>query len=647
MADLKLQSIRFRNWMEYKDVALNFPERGLVVVSGYNEASKGAMRSVGAGKTGFGEVVSHTLLGVSSHFREVGPYSRNKQGNTYVCLEALFLGKALKIEMGYKCKELNPRAEGLRYTYDGKEIALGRVEQTREALNKLFGVPPLLARWTVFLDGDRLKFNDLSQAESVELVMSSLRQPPWMVYFDRSKKVFGRFKHVLVEDTTKLDSAKSAISKAEENVKQARQRTEALLQDYTQRKAALEARLKQCETQLQTRRDQLDAYQTEREQIAQQIRKLTELKANEAHKLEIEFNEINDRIMDLQSEIQENSTQRTHAVVAQTRASTDLNNYSQAKRICPTCKQAIVKPIDPQHVEELAVKKQTADQELAKIEAQATKLQENLKAQQAQLKANSQKRQDLGVEHAVRQLSLRDEKLENLSTDLLNQIHRLENSLKETVSDTLLKESEARLAERQNILEESKNELDVAGKQLEDTKALYRMLDYWTVAFSPYGIPNMILREAIAPLNHESRRLSKILTGGTIEVSYATQRELSSGEEKAQLVINVDNQLGSSDFAGNSKGEAGLTNLIISETLSEIGQVYRRIGYRWYDEVLPNHDPIVCKTSYEYLRQLANKLGILVFLVTHDPSAVDYADHTLIVKKKSEGGETVSTAYFA
>jgi hypothetical protein len=114
-------------------------------------------------------------------------------------------------------------------------------------------------------------------------------------------------------------------------------------------------------------------------------------------------------------------------------------------------------------------------------------------------------------------------------------------------------------------------------------------MDYWNVAFSPYGIPNMVLREALAPLNAEARRISTTMTGGTIEVVYSTTRELASGMEKAQLNIEVNNLLGSQDLAGSSKGECGLTNFIISETLCNVGQVVRRSGAAPRPEGLPRH----------------------------------------------------------
>ena len=136
------------------------------------------------------------------------------------------------------------------------------------------------------------------------------------------------------------------------------------------------------------------------------------------------------------------------------------------------------------------------------------------------------------------------------------------------------------------------------------------------------------------------------MTGGTIDVVYSTRRELASGLEKAELVIEVKNTLGSKKLAGSSKGEAGLANLVIAETLAEVGQISRRVGYRWYDEVVPHQDPVVCKSIYAHLREVAHKLGILIFMVDHNPVAADYADHILVVEKSKAEGRVFGKVYW-
>jgi len=129
------------------------------------------------------------------------------------------------------------------------------------------------------------------------------------------------------------------------------------------------------------------------------------------------------------------------------------------------------------------------------------------------------------------------------------------------------------------------------------------------------------------------------MTGGTIEVTYDTSRELAKGGSSSELVINVKNKIGSSRVEGSSKGESGLTNLIIAETLSEVGSVSNRIGYRWYDEILNSQDQVVRRSILTYLKDLAHRLNILIFVVDHHHEAASYADYVLVAEKNDRGTE--------
>jgi len=650
MPDLKLKSIQIRKWMKFRNVHLKFPERGLVIVTGHNLASQGALQSVGAGKTGFGEAICHTLLGVSSHFDHVGDYSLDTNGDTYVCLEADFLGKPLKIEMGYKCKELKSSGEALQYTYDGgKPVSRGRVEQTRDDLLKLLGVPQLLARWTVFVDGDNLKFSKLSQAESVELVMSALRQPPWSDYHEASKKSLGKFKQAIARDEATHAEATRRVRDSQQDVEDAQSAVDTQKEAYTQQKAKNDKIVKEYAVSIAAKDTELLKVQERRKAIAKLVEESVKAKASDYHKLEIEANAINDRIHSLQSKTRPLATERDAAFRAHTQAETVHSSYKNSSKVCPTCRRAMTEPIDATRLAQLAeavsATQIVVDEKQKAYEALRGKIQ----AQQDLLEQNRQRNAALGVEEEMEKLRSEDESLEESVATLQTSIHRMHIALttaQSSVSDTALKEAQATLKERQRVFEQAKESVTKAAAELASSGAMLGVLEYWHMAFSPYGIPNMVLRDAIAPLNREAKRVSSVMTGGTIDVTYDTRRELASGMEKAQLVVKVDNKLGSQNLRGSSKGESGLTNLIIAETLNEVGQVSRRIGFRWYDEVLPNQDPVSCKNIYQYLRQISNRLGIVIFLVTHDPNAANYADYVLTVEKSGTPPNVTGTAKF-
>lgn len=640
MVDLKLKRVSIRNWMKFRAIEIEFPEKGLVLVQGVNTASGGALLSVGSGKTGIGEAISRTLLGVPGRFNTLKQFSTDKGGNLYVVVDAELHGKSLTVESGYKCKELSPTGEALRYHYDGRTVERGKIDQTRAELSKLLGVSPLLASWTAFVDGDSIKFNKLGQADSVELVMASLRQPPWNDYHEASKATLGKFKRDMAINEAAHRSAAANVEGVQEEVNAAKRTASAERQKFEQAKAQNDAEIRRYQKAVNTKTQRIDEAKKEMEGIAKKLKLMEDQRAEASHKLEIKLHEIEDALREAEEARKPLTESYSAAQEKVVEARTAYTNYANAAKNCPTCNRPMGK-IDPARLQELkealeAVKaaSQKAGQQWQVAEQRVVDLNQNYRD-------TSKKHRETSAKQDVEDMAERHEELEQAVSSALDEIHEYELEiarLQNGPSDAALRSAEGTVADRQRALKAAQAALAEAAAALVGDQATLKVLEYWNLAFSPYGIPNMVLRDAIAPLNKEARRVSAAMTGGTIEVRYSTTRELASGLEKAQLNIEVDNKLGDKDLTGSSKGEAGLTNFIIAETLSEVGQVSRRVGYRWYDEIVPHQDPKVCHSIYSYMKETAHRLGILVFLVDHNPVAANYADHVLIVEKKGESG---------
>lgn len=650
MPDLKLKRVQIRKWMKFQTVDLTLPEKGLVLVQGVNTASGGALLSVGSGKTGIGEAISRTLLGVSGRFNSVKQFSRDKAGDTYVKIDAELLGKTLTVESGYKCKELSTSGEALRYTYDGKKVERGTIAQTREELSKLLGVSPLLASWTAFIDGDSIKFNKLGQADSVELVMASLRQPPWSHYHESSKAMLGQFRRSMVATETAHETAASNVRTAKADMDSAHKEVASEQKIYDDAVRLNKAEIKRYEDAIAAKTQKAAAAKKEMADIQKKLKKMEEEKAITAHQLEIKLREIEEKLTLAKQKRQPFNEAKEAAQEKVVEARTAYNSYANSAKVCITCKRPMGAGIDEKRLQELAdalEAAKAASQQAAERWQKATSAVDDLNEEYRKISTQHRKQ---SAKDDVEELSDRYEELEQQVKDAAEAIHDWElevAGLQKGPSDAALQTANGRLADRIKAHAAAQTKLDEAASALVADQATLKVLEYWNTAFSPYGIPNMVLRDAIAPLNKEARRVSAAMTGGTIEVRYSTVRELASGQEKAQLNIEVDNKLGDKDLTGSSKGEAGLTNFIIAETLSEVGQVSTRVGFRWYDEIVPHQDPKVCHSIYSYMKDVAQRLNILVFLVDHNPVAANYADHVMIVEKKAESdgpqGTVVST----
>lgn len=637
MADLKIKNVQARNWASLGSFDVDFPESGLVIVQGVNTASGGAMQSIGSGKTLFGEAISYTLFGVSSSrgYTSMKEFSKDEKGDTYVRVEALLRGKKLLVESGYKCEEMSPTGAALRFCYDGKEIERGRIEQTREELNRLLGVSQTLASWTVFADGDAMKFTKLSQNDAVELVLAALKQPPWGEYHEKSKKVLNSYKQVVFKEETNHQNALNRVSESEADAKSAATELDSARETYRRLKTQTKQGIQEQKDKIQRWVTALERNQASMAEITKKLKVIEEEKAKAHHRLEIKLNDANEKLRKATIKTRSLWESKTPCTEKHANTKTAYENYSRAK-VCPTCQRPMGEKPDPARVAELKAEYEAAVVSLNETNARIKESQVGEDTLRKEAQAIQRQIADLRAAEDTRALSDNYAELEDGIQSINDEIRKCETqitALEREVSDEPVKMAEATHAERVRLLTLAKGKLEEVTKSLLEAKSTLKVLEYWNHAYSPTGIPNMVLRQAIDPLNHEAKRLSSMMTGGTIEVKFNTARELASGESKSQLNIKVNNKLGSKNFKGSSKGEGGITNLILAETLSEVGQVSRRVGFRWYDEVLPNQDPRVCKSVYSYLKDVASKLGIVIFMVDHNPAAANYADYLLVVEK--------------
>lgn len=646
MTDLKIKRLRMRNWMKFRDVDLTFPETGLVLVRGCNSASNGALLSVGSGKTGLGEALSRTLMGVSGRFANLKQYSSDKGGDTYVVVDAMLHGKPLTVESGYKCEEMSRTGEALRFTYDGNVVERGSMQHTRAELTKLLGVPELLASWTVFVDGDSIKFNKLSQADCVELVMTSLRQPPWSAYHEISKKALGAFRHTLTASETKYQQSVALLTTAEAAVKSVQAIVASEEAEYQQLVRDNDKKMKELAARIKKHTDEMLAFETRKAAIKKQLADMEKQRAEATHKLEIKMHEVNESVLAAEESRNPLQADKMAKLKEVTEAKLNLKNYESAASNCPTCKRPMGK-IDPERLSHLKTLCEHARQAYEKANNAWTDAEQRVVSLSEEYRTLASQQRKVGALPELAKLSDEYEMLEEDSRTMLTEIQNMELTLKQMEqgpSDAEVRIAKARLKDKKEAVQTAKLDVQSAEECLNIDRSTIRVYEYWNLAFSPYGIPNMVLKKVVDPLNTEAQRISAAMTGQTISVKFKTVREMANGMEKAQLNVEIKNLLGGSELSGSSKGEAGLTNFIVAETLSEVGQVSRRTGYRWYDEIVPHQDPTVCNSIYAYMRDLAQRLGILVFLVDHNPDAANYAHHVLTVEKKNTANGIVSEA---
>lgn len=640
MGELKIKRVQLRNWMMIKEADVELPSHGLVLVAGSNLAADGYMQSVGAGKTGLGEAICRAVFGVRGRYAHLQQFSTHKKGNAYVRVETELRKQSLVVETGFKCDEFTAAGEALRYQYaDKPPVERAKMEQTRNELTQIVGISPSLADWTVFVDGDRLKFNKLSQQDSVNLVMMALAQPPWTAFFEESKKIVNSFKVDHEAALSAKISADGRIKTAKDEVDEASAVVAEVRKDHQKALKSRKELIRQAEEDLHSEQDNLKRIEKRQAEIKTSINKLVASSAESQKALEIKQHKKQDRIHALQEQKEKLIGERSALNERYQKAEDAISEMEDEPENCPTCG----KSWDKKHSIQERTKARSACDAAKNAYTTAQNAVRDLTSAIQEIRDEVQELQEsVGVGGFDEIKDLRDEYEESERA-----VHKINHycraceaslsALKHPVSDAQLRAAEATLSERKRILDKARADLDAAAEGIVETEETLKVGKYWHHAFSPNGIPNMILNEVIAPLNEVSKSISQRMTGGALEVTYSTSRGLADGRTRAELSISVDNKLGSGDLAGTSKGESGLTNFIIAETLAEVGSVPRRVGFRWYDEIVPHQDPVLCKAIYAYMREIAQRHGMLIFLVDHNPVAENYADHILLVEKTANG----------
>ena len=644
MSDLKIKRIRIRNWARVKTADLTFPEKGLVLVLGSNLASDGKLLSVGAGKSCLGEALSRALTGVSGRFSELGHYAPdNDPKNLLVTVDAELLGKPLLVEMGYKSPELSKTGEGLRFTYDGNIIQRGHVDRTREELSRTIQVTPELADWTVFLDGDKLKFNKLPQQESVKLLMTALAQPPWMQYYEHATKVLQDSRQQVAVVGRSLDSAKSRLQDLTEDLQRAKADHATAVKDHQRQVDELQGRI------LQLRKDNINdtnaiaAAQLAADNAKKQATALEEQRKVVARATALKLQSLKANLDAIDKARLTAVEEKSVRIADRNQALKALETMKKVPKTCPTCN----KPWDKAHSDSEISKAQaaydtrhaaymlTSSAYDAQNAIRRTAYDDVAKIERQDNDDNDCYREDID---AAKNLAARNERLvRDLGSNLQQREHKIV-LLEQGPDASSVSKANAVIEERQRMLEGGEEAITNAAADLAAEEQVLRVVEYWHKAFGPAGIPNMVLSDAIAPLNRVAQRISSLMTGGTLQISYSTRRDLVAGGSKAQLVIKVENRIGSKRLEGSSKGEAGLTNLIIAENISEIGQVSSRIGFRFYDEITSGMDAVVRRSIFAYLKEVAHRLGILIFVVDHHAEAANYSDYILMAEKTDKDG---------
>jgi exonuclease SbcC len=159
------------------------------------------------------------------------------------------------------------------------------------------------------------------------------------------------------------------------------------------------------------------------------------------------------------------------------------------------------------------------------------------------------------------------------------------------------------------------------------------ILEFFKQAFSPSGIPSMLIDEAIPFMNSTISEILDLFTNGRYVVSFDTLSTIKSGEYRDKISVNVlDTQTRANSRIQLSGGQTRLIDIATILTLGELQNKIQMVKFNilLFDEIFDSLDEENINNVGKILSKL--KVGQTIFIISHKhPDQLD-ADEVIQLK---------------
>jgi len=208
------------------------------------------------------------------------------------------------------------------------------------------------------------------------------------------------------------------------------------------------------------------------------------------------------------------------------------------------------------------------------------------------------KRKQLEIE--AEELKKENEKLQ----DIKNKVKDLEISISSNINNIKMlegnitqKESEIfddkQLIGYKNKIKDLNNELKQISNKRKSISDNLPILEFWKLAYSPNGIPAMLIDESIPFLNKQVAYYLDKIARGRYTVSFDTMSAIKSGEFRDKISVNVlDNQTKANSRIQLSGGQARLIDIATILTLNDLQCDVQDVSFNilLFDEIFDSLD---------------------------------------------------------
>jgi DNA repair exonuclease SbcCD ATPase subunit len=201
---------------------------------------------------------------------------------------------------------------------------------------------------------------------------------------------------------------------------------------------------------------------------------------------------------------------------------------------------------------------------------------------------------------------------------------------------------------QEHMVTQTNNEIELARlekvgllEKLTDIQDEIEHLQFWVEAFSNRGIKSMIIDSVIPYLNERAAIYSGILTGNTVQVEFANETKLKSGDTRDKLTILAKRTTGGNVYDELSGGEKKRADFIISAAIRDlVGSVGGdKVDFLFLDECFESLDNAGTERAIELLDELNTRYGT-IFVATHIEEVKELFSQRIVVNN-SKGVSTI------
>jgi len=635
---MHLGNMWVENFMSVREAHMNFQNLGLVLVEGDNQDSE-AFESNGAGKsTMASEAPTWAIYGTTIRGRKADKIINREAGkNTKVCLEIIDDNEDLYlIERYRKHKE---HKNHVRLFHNGENITGKSDKDTDQLIIDLLDMDfSTFTNSIMFGQGVSKMFSSSTDSEQKKILEN-------MLQIDIYKACQDLAKEKLAEANTKIDGKQ----KFYDQMMNSKITSERMLEELQDKEAKLEQTVKAKISELQ---DEQTGYEKELNSLPDMLglnddlENFQGLKEQQEKRLE-RFKEFedskNDLTVDLRTFSRDLSKAQDEVVKARKKLADVRSGVYDKDDTCEMCGQPIEvgEQEDTSHMEkhlEATIEKfekeaQTARDNMEDTKVLIEKVDKLLKAKepiQESIKTVSEEITEIKVE--LHQSVTREKEINGHLARISRQIKEQEDSLDTTYTD-LIESTISQLRELDDNLKATNKELNKLGIEKDD-------YEFWVNGFSNQGIKSVLLDSVVPYLNTRANHYLKRLAESSIEVTFNTQQELASGEKRDKFSVDIRNDNGDDDYAGNSNGEKRRIDVAVNMALQDLvlSRSNKRLDLIVFDEVFEGLDEVGSSIVIEILKERASSCGTIL-VITHNKNLAQLFNQTMTVSKSN--GRTV------